>query len=176
MYAANWIQYKRQCRLLIEIDERGFLRPLMPGDVTMDYVKGINHAEVKAFLMQPNSAEQTLASLRDYAQQNLESEESVLFGLFIDGRHRGNLRLHEIAPAEAWLGIALFDRDIWGQGWGSRSITALCDHCLDALQLDRVLAGIDQANTASIRTFSKAGFRRSSIVSKHQNVQIWQYG
>ena len=56
------------------------------------------------------------------------------------------------------MGIALFDRSIWGQGFGSRAIAAASDYALDVLSCVSVRAGVDRENEVSVTAFRKAGF------------------
>jgi RimJ/RimL family protein N-acetyltransferase len=136
----------------------GFLRPLAADDVTQAYIDGLNSSDVNRFLVEPNRQLQTRETVVSFVEQNLSASDSILFGLFVENIHRGNLRLHDIGDLSAYLGIALFDRAIWGQGWASRSIVEVAKYAFNDLGLSYVVAGIAHANTASERAFAKAGF------------------
>ncbi|MEQ8505347.1 MAG: GNAT family N-acetyltransferase [Rhodospirillales bacterium] len=147
--------------IILTIDDGLSLRPLMPDDVTQSYVDGLNRREVNAFLQSPNATHQTDASVRDFVQNNLADPAAVLFGIFVDGRHWGNVRLHDIDGTTAWIGIAIFDPQRWGRGLGSRSIRRVAEYGIESLGLDMVWAGIDLTNVKSIAAFERAGFKHT---------------
>ena len=53
----------------------------------------------------------------------------------------------------------LFAKEFWGQGLGSEAAGAIVRHAFMRLQLIRLIALIDRANIASIRTAEMVGFR-----------------
>lgn len=153
----------------------GVLRPLRETDLSQAYIDGMNSPEIKKFLMQPNMEPQTKGSLIKYIRTNLESSDSILFGLFVDKIHRGNIRLHDITPGSASLGIAIFDRDIWGKGWGSQSIKIISKFGCQKLKISKILAGISNKNVSSIRAFKKAGYHIQSNNSTFSGSEIWEF-
>jgi len=95
-----------------------------------------------------------------------------LFGLFIDDVLRGTSRLHDISSESAYIGIALFDRSIWGQGWATRMIRKIVRFAIGSLGLKKVLAGIEKENIASQGAFNKAGFRPNQLLSHDLKVVV----
>ena len=89
--------------------------------------------------------------------------QAILFGLYADGILRGTVRLHDVDSGRgtATVGIALFDRRVWGQGLGSAALASVARYATDELGLTRLEAGIIAANKGSILAFEKAGFRRA---------------
>lgn len=47
----------------------------------------------------------------------------------------------------------------WGQGYAVEAARAVIDHCFGPLDLERMRASTDAANTASIRVLEKLGFK-----------------
>ncbi len=76
-----------------------------------------------------------------------------------DGRAVGRLSL---APAhlEPDLGIWIFG-PYRSQGYGSQAVRLAVDHLFHTFDLDYIVAGIFRHNTASMRVFEAAGFRRA---------------
>ena len=146
--------------LQIDLPENAFLRPLKVADVTPGYVDGLNDPVVHRYLVGPRRERQTDATVRQFVAANAADPAAILFGLYIGAQLRGTCRLHDIDPGKgcAHLGISLFDRSIWGQGWGSRVIRAVAEHAVAAYGLSRIVAGIEEDNQASRRSFTKAGF------------------
>ena len=104
---------------------------------------------------------------------NFEASDAILFGIFLSDVHCGNVRLHDINPQSAYLGIAVFQFDSQRQGLGSKAIRAISEHALSDLRIRNVFAGIHQDNLASIKTFVKAGFIRVDEEDGSEN-QLWK--
>jgi len=156
----------------------GVLRTLRESDITRAYVDGINSAEVQKFLLQPNMSRQNESSLQEYARENFNSPDAILLGLFVDGSHRGNIRLHNITADSAFLGIAIFDASIWGKGWGHRAIRVVSVFGTQCLHIKTILAGISEKNPASIRAFLKAGYKRKNNLNERLSKlehTFWQF-
>ena len=136
---------------------RGELRVFREEDVTPGYVKGMNDPEVRRFVS-VGRGELNEDSIKAFAANNWDSPHSILFGLFIEGTHCGNIRLHDYDGATAWMGIALFDRSIWGKGYGSAAIDAATLFAFEHLGCKTVQAGVDPGNPASVRAFMKAHY------------------
>lgn len=131
------------------------LRPLRIQDIGDTYLAGINSPAVQRYL---TTDRQLLRSdLEDYIRAN-NAANSVLLGLFIGGTHTGNVRLHDYDGDQVWLGIAIFDASRWGQGWGSAALKTATEFAIGELGCDRVFAGIDFQNEASLRLFKGCGY------------------
>lgn len=142
----------------LELENGAFLRPLTVADVTDAYVDGLNDPEVHRFLTGPHRERQTRATVETFVTACLRASDGILFGLFVDGDLRGTVRLHGITEAGAWLGLAIFDKRLWGQKFGRHCIVAVTEYALGQLKLARVEAGIEDGNEASATAFRKAGF------------------
>ena len=150
--------------ITLQMDQHDVLRPLREGDVTQAYVDGLNDPEVNRFLLSPNVQRLTLESVRGFVRDNDRDENAVLFGLFIDDKHVGNVRLHDIDWGEkhAHVGIALFDKSAWGRGLGTEALRRVVCVGFEILGLTTIRAGIADENIPSQRIFQKAGFASDS--------------
>ena len=162
---------------MLKCQNNGFLRPLTENDVTESYIRGMNSRAVKKFLMQPNKSPQTRLTLTKYVKDNFYAKDVILFGLFVDGIHSGNLRLHDISNASAFLGIAIFDTNLWGKGWGTASIKTASMFGVKNLNIKKIIAGIDNSNTASTKAFVKAGYKKDLSYCKSENSKatFWKF-
>jgi RimJ/RimL family protein N-acetyltransferase len=149
--------------LRLDLSDGAYLRPLTARDVTAAYVDGLNDPEVHRYMEAPRKQRQTLDGVRAYVATNAADSRAILFGLYVEGNLRGTLRLHDVDAARgtATVGIALFDRRIWGRGFGSAALAAVARYAMGELGLTRLEAGIIAANKGSIQAFEKAGFRRA---------------
>ena len=113
-------------------------------------------------LVGPRKQRQTLELVRAYVGQNWRDDRSVLFGIYIDGALRGTVRLYHIDDAgEAVMGIALFDTRYWGRGGAAAASAASPTTRIGELRVRRIVAGSYERNIGAIRSFAKAGFRRT---------------
>lgn len=142
------------------------LAPLEVADVIPAYPEGLNHPEVARFVEAAKRERQTLESVRAFVRANAEDPRSVLFGILFDSRLRGTLRLHDVNEAgEGWVGIALFDRTVWGRGIASAALRLVAERACKDLGLQVLRAGIDPANAGSRRAFAKAGFHLHELLN-----------
>ena len=96
----------------------------------------------------------------------------MLSGIFRLGKHVGNVILSDInwSDKSAYVGIAIFKKNVWGQGIGFKALEASVEIALDILGIVEILAGVDVENIRSQKIFKRAEFE----VDKHiQNK--WSY-
>lgn len=103
----------------------------------------------------------------DFVQRKVGATNHVPLAVEHEGRVVGAI---EIRPDErryvAELGWALARR-LWGQGLMTEAIRTVCDHCFDALELERVYARANLDNTGSWRVMEKVGMRREALLRQH---------
>jgi RimJ/RimL family protein N-acetyltransferase len=145
---------------VLRIDANIWMRPLLVEEVGSGYVNALNDENVGRFLVSSRSGRYTLDNVRAMVRENYEAADAILFGIFCDGVHCGNVRLHDISDYVAYLGIAIFVVEKQGRGLGVKAITAVTNYALVELKMDAVLAGIDDRNIPSVRAFSKAGYKQ----------------
>jgi RimJ/RimL family protein N-acetyltransferase len=141
----------------------GFLRPLVRADLHPGYVEGLNNPTVNLHL-EVRREEQTDDSVASFIVNNSQSTDSVLWGIWLRNqpRHIGTIRLHDINSnrSHCYIGICIFDSSAWGRGIGTDAIKAVTSWAHMELSIQRIEAHAYLENTASIRTFEKAGYRR----------------
>ncbi len=137
--------------------------PLSTDDVHQAYVDGLNDTTVNEYLEVGQSI-QSAESVSRYIQASIESENSVLLGIWIDNNplHIGTLRIHscDMVARSGHIGICIFCKDAWGKGLGSKCIKAATRWAFEDLGLDIVEAHCYLENEASIKAFLKAGYSR----------------
>jgi len=136
------------------------LRVLRAKDISSAYVNGMNDPAVRQFVSVGRD-ELDESDITAFVTENWDRPDCVLFGLFVSGVHRGNVRLHDYDGENAWMGIAIFDMNFWGQGFGVQMISTARDFAFEELGCGTVFAGIEPGNTASLAAFKKAGFEIS---------------
>lgn len=161
----------------VELGDGAYMRALIEDDVTAAYVDGLNDPEVHRFLVGPRSRIQTFDTVRDFVRHNREDPAAILFGLFVGDELRGTARLHDMRDGEAFLGLAIFDKRLWGRGWGTRFVRGVTQHARVALGIRKVRAIIEAENVGSQRAFERAGYSHdaaSDTVEQGQIKQLWE--
>jgi ribosomal-protein-alanine N-acetyltransferase len=142
--------------------EGGYIRPIIITDIHDGYVNGINDPEVNRYLDRVKQSKQTYQSISEFVIANDKSPSAVLWGIWLDDFEEfcGTVRLHEIEfqHLTAHIGICLFDKTIWGRGFGKRAILAATKWAFDVLKLRWIEAGAYKDNLASQKTFLSAGY------------------
>jgi len=162
---------------MIDLGDGAFLRPMVVGDVTEAYVEGLNDPLVNRFLVGPRSARQSMETVQSFVRMNSSDLHSTLFGFFLNGVLRGTVRVHGQEDGRHYLGLAIFDRSIWGQGWGGRLVSSVTDHSLSEMGLGGLFAVIEEENLGSQKAFKRAGYERlpaEDVVSNEVQKQMWK--
>jgi RimJ/RimL family protein N-acetyltransferase len=60
--------------------------------------------------------------------------------------------------ANAWVGIAIGERDCWGKGYGTDAMRLILQYAFIELNLQRVSLGVHAYNARAVRSYEKAGF------------------
>lgn len=141
----------------------GWLRPLLVADIHDGYVQGLNDPEVNRFLITPRLRRQTFETVKDFVEQNVQSQNAILFGIWVAGinGHCGTLRLYDLDSHKgcAQIGICIFNKNAWGRGVGSQAIRAVTKWAIEGeLQRHCIEAGAYVENHSSIKAFQGAGY------------------
>jgi RimJ/RimL family protein N-acetyltransferase len=150
------------------------LRPLRPHEVSDRYVAGINNPVVARFLIARREGKLRKESISAFVQKDWEASDAMLFGIFVDGSHCGNVRLHAITAETAQIGVAVFDVAVHGRGVGSTALAAVATYAVRELGTATITAGIDRNNVASRKAFAAAGFR-CVVDDPGEGGFIWHY-
>ena len=86
----------------------------------------------------------------------------------LEGRHIGNCMYYDIdlKRGEAELGIMIGDRDYWGKGYGTDSVSCLLNHIFNVTPLTRVYLHTLEWNHRARKAFAKSGFRELKNVRR----------
>lgn len=161
--------------IVLVLGKESYLRPVKESDVTQKYVKGLNDIEVNRFLVGPRSQEQTIDTVKDYVNKNWDNRNTILFGFFVDNELRGTVRIHDINNDTAYIGVAIFDKEMWGHGWGKKIIAVATEYAISKLGLDKLIAGIENENYASQKIFIAAGYTHNKSFDKKQGAKSYVY-
>ena len=163
---------------------RLFLRALQPEDINLTYLAWLNDPAVNRYL-ETRFLPQTLESLDTYWKLHRDDQLSPWFAICLqsNGLHIGNIKLGPIQWIHRRADLSLFigNRTCWGQGYASEAISLLRDWAFRELDLQKLGAGIYEANISSCRAFEKCGFElegvlRNEVVCDGQRMNILRFG
>lgn len=141
--------------------ERLYLRPAERADLPT-FVRWFADAEVKRHLAlrAPFSLAMEEKWFDGMAERQGRSDYHFVACLAEDGRPIGTVGLHglDLENGKAEFGISLGERDVWGRGYGTEALEAICDFGFGALRLERIELHVYDGNARAIRSYEKAGF------------------
>lgn len=139
-------------------------------DATGPYLRWMQDPETLRFL-EARFVQHSSQTLSRYIATMNADPNSALFGICVApaSRHVGNIKLGPIncVHRHAEIGLMIGEREIHGQGVGSRAIRLLSAWAFETLDLNKLTAGCYATNVGSARAFEKAGFSIEAVKKKH---------
>jgi RimJ/RimL family protein N-acetyltransferase len=98
-------------------------------------------------------------------------------------KHIGNIKLGPINIHHnyAEIGLMIGDKDSWGKGFASKSISMITQFGFNQLELEKLNAGCYENNIGSKKSFENAGYQvegflRSHVDSVNGREGVWRLG
>jgi RimJ/RimL family protein N-acetyltransferase len=140
--------------------ERIYLRPPERSDLPI-FVRWFSDAEVKRHLSQRSPF--SMAMEEKWFEQAVEQQgkDRYMFVIcLLDGRPIGSTDLREInlEDGHAAFGIAIGEKEMWGRGYGTEALFAICDFGFGQLRLERIELDVFAGNDRAQRSYERAGF------------------
>ena len=141
-----------------------------------DYVSWIMNDDIVQFteaqFNRPTSPGSMRLAIQKYVMQKRQSKNDKLFGIFVvdTKKHIGNVNIGRIEKNHkfAELGILIGDKFYHGKGYGTQAIKLMTKYAFDKLQLHKLQAGVYANNMASIKAFTKAGYKECGYFKSHR--------
>lgn len=143
----------------IKVDEQILLKVLRLNDVSEPYVAWLNDYEVTKFTEQ-KYFRHTLESAKTFVSQKFNSEDDLLFGIFFDGTHIGNIKLGPIRFEHMSAEVSYFigEKKFWGKGIASKCVETVVHFAVTELGLKKINASYYENNIGSAKVLEKCGF------------------
>ncbi|HUF54857.1 MAG TPA: GNAT family protein [Dehalococcoidia bacterium] len=108
----------------------------------------------------------------DWYVSRRQDPDSVLWAIeTTEGTLLGNVELRmSVNNLRGEVGIAIFDREYWGQGYGTEALKLVLEYAFGELELNRVELTTDHDNTRAIRSYEKCGFTQEGVLRKHRMI------
>ena len=139
--------------------ERLILRALSADDA--DSLHRIsNEPNVRLYLWDDEPIlEATVKSLIEQSDRMFSKERIGVFGIRMHGREDllgfcGFVRLEGMEESELWYELT---QEVWGRGLATEAARACVRYAFEDVGMERVIAGADAPNTASLRVIEKLG-------------------
>ena len=155
----------------IKVDEKIFIKTLVLEDVEEQYVDWLNDYEIIKFTEQ-KYFKHTMDSTKDFVAKKYFSKNDLLFGIFVEGLHVGNIKLgpikfeHMVAEISYFIG----NKEFWGKGIASKCVKTIVQFAIVDLGLKKINAGYYENNIGSAKVFQKCGFVIEGI--RHSDVSF----
>jgi ribosomal-protein-alanine N-acetyltransferase len=121
-----------------------------------------NEPNVRLYLWDGEAiSEATIKSLIDQSNRMFSEEKIGLFGVRVRGREDllgfcGFVRLEGMEEPELWYELT---QKVWGRGIATEAARACVRYAFEEVGMERVIAGADAPNTASLRVIEKLGMK-----------------
>ncbi len=147
------------------------LRIFTISDITPEYVQSLNNPEIIG-LTESRYRNWSMEQVKEYVlEKGNKKGDSMLIGIFLkdSNQHIGNIRLHSFSDynKRVEMGIMIWDKSKWGQGYSSEALAAVANYIFDFLKLDKICAEYYAINKASAKIFKKLGFEIEGVFKNH---------
>lgn len=139
--------------------EQVYLKILKESDVTHRYVSWFSDPRVVRF-SDGQYRNSTLEAQKDYVQSCVEDPSVMLWGIFLQNLHIGNIVLDNIDfnHSKSEVTYLLGDPEYWGKGIASYAVQHVINYADRVLELHKLFAGVAEPNVGSIKVLQKCGF------------------
>ena len=141
--------------------ERLLLRPLSADEVG-SLCRISNEPNVRLYLWDDEPvSEATIKGLIAQSERMFSQEQIGLFGVRVRGSEDlvgfcGFVRLGGMEESELWYELTQM---VWGRGLATEAARACVRYAFEEVGMERVIAGADAPNTASLRVIEKLGMK-----------------
>lgn len=136
-------------------------------NISSHYVDWLNDSDLMQFT-ETRRKKYNSQNVVDFINQCNVSDHCLLFGIFLDERHIGNIKADlNFHHKTASIGLIIGERSMHGQGIGSKAIKLLSSYLLNSLKIFKINAGTYASNIASLKTFEKSGYSQEYIKKQH---------
>ena len=141
------------------------LRPLTVSDFSDQYLEWLGNPEINRYL-ETRWTEQTRSTIEIFLKEMEKSNNSVLFGIFLDGKHVGNIKIGPVNWNHFYADVSYFigDRNAWEQGLATEAVSLVTRFGFERLGLNKCKAGVYSGNPGSCRVLEKVGYRKEGCL------------
>ena len=139
-----------------------------------DYLYWFNDVEVSKYLLP--TTPKTKTNILNWLKKTIGDNKSRYFSIFLprEDLFVGHIGLKGInwKIGEAEIGIVIGERKFWRKGIGTKAVLKLLDYA-KSLELKKLFAEINKYNIASLKFFTRLGFK--PMMTKEEDLEILVY-
>lgn len=137
-----------------------------------DYLKWLRDYDVVKTINRPEYLKPiSFKEVKNYVESVWRSESDIFLAITLkaDGKFIGTARVSQInrTTQTADLGILIGDREQWGRGVATDTLSVLAHYMFEHSRMRRLTAGLIEPNVAMKRVFEKLGFNQEGVFRKH---------
>lgn len=141
------------------------LSDVNPEELTRAYSDWNRDSEFNRLLDARPTRLVSVRTSREWLEKEIAKEAGSIFWFTIrtleDDRLLGDivLEVNRWWAGEAFVGLGIGDRELWGKGYGTEAMNLALDFAFNEINLRRVSLTVFEYNPRAIRSYEKAGFR-----------------
>lgn len=159
-----------------------FIRSLKSIDISNRYLDWMNDKEIVKFTEQKHM-KHTFKDIEKYVIEKYNSNFDLLFGIFYQSNHIGNIKLGPINFCHKVSDISFFigEKKYMGHGIMTKVIDYLVNFSFNQLNLEKITAGCYSNNLSSRKVLLKCGFeiegiRKKQIIYDKKRIDALMFG
>lgn len=139
--------------------KRFTLRELVASDASELYLDWLKNENNQKYIITSKET-QTINDLENYISTKNISPNAILWGIFHENIHIGNIKYEPINFNESYavMGILIGDLNWRGKGIASEVIEATSRYLKNHFSITTVILGVDSDNLSAIKAYIKTGF------------------
>lgn len=142
----------------------GKLVRLVPADLESDsklLAEWDHDSEYQRLLNSERAARFTPKQIQAFFEKEIGSMHFFMIQRLEDDRKIGMIDLSGFnwLVGNAWVGIGIGEREMWGKGHGTDAMRVLLRYAFTELNLNRVTLNVFEINQRAMASYAKAGFR-----------------
>ena len=141
------------------------LRPLNVSHYSKKYLKWLKDSDINRYL-ETRWKEQTRQSIENFLLDMETSKSNILYGIFLDAEHVGNIKLGPVNWNHLHADVSYFigDKSAWGKGLATEAVSLITHYGFDELGLNKCKAGVYSGNQSSCRVLEKVGYEKEGCL------------
>ena len=168
---------KKKC-LKLFVNNNCNLKVLNINNFGVDYLGWLNDYEIVRYTDQ-RFVNHSLDDIKLFVEEKSNSKSDILFGIFFDDKHIGNIKLGSIKweHNRAELSYFIGNKNYWGQGIASSVIKKVINFGFRELNLKKINAGYYSSNLGSAKVLNNCGFliegiRKKDIIYEDKRIDL----
>jgi RimJ/RimL family protein N-acetyltransferase len=151
------------------VNETIELKPLSKEDVSPAYVGWLNDPDVFKYLGIRHRRRPFTESDIGAFLKNCAKTHRFHWGIFVNGKHVGNISCSEWSVENRWIDISFIvgDRSVWSQGVATLAVGAAISYLFSLNLYNKIQAHSIIDNVSSTRVMEKLGMRRDALLREN---------